>query len=69
MKCLALDGNSLAYRAFFALPSDMATSAGQITNAVVGFTSMLVNLVKDQQPWSGVEGAVDTQALTLPAGP
>ncbi|MFM7410070.1 MAG: 5'-3' exonuclease H3TH domain-containing protein, partial [Actinomycetota bacterium] len=50
MKCLALDGNSLAYRAFFALPSDMATSAGQITNAVVGFTSMLVNLVKDQQP-------------------
>ena len=50
MKCLALDGNSLAYRAFFALPSDMATSAGQVTNAVVGFTSMLVNLVKDQQP-------------------
>ncbi len=50
MKCLALDGNSLAYRAFFALPSDMATSAGQITNAIVGFTSMLVNLVKDQQP-------------------
>jgi len=50
MKCLALDGNSLAYRAFFALPSDMATSTGQITNAVVGFTSMLVNLVKDQQP-------------------
>ena len=50
MKCLALDGNSLAYRAFFALPSDMATAAGQVTNAVVGFTSMLVNLLKDQQP-------------------
>lgn len=50
MKCLALDGNSLAYRAFFALPSDMATAGGQVTNAIVGFTSMLVNLVKDQQP-------------------
>lgn len=50
MKCLALDGNSLAYRAFFALPADMATSGGQVTNAVVGFTSMLVNLLKDQRP-------------------
>ena len=50
MKCLALDGNSLAYRAFFALPSDMATSTGQVTNAIVGFASMLANLVKDQQP-------------------
>jgi len=50
MKCLALDGNSLAYRAFFALPSDMATAGGQVTNAVVGFTSMLVNLLKDQRP-------------------
>jgi DNA polymerase-1 len=50
MKCLALDGNSLAYRAFFALPSDMATSAGQVTNAIVGFTSMLTNLLKDVKP-------------------
>lgn len=50
MKCLALDGNSLAYRAFFALPADMATSGGQVTNAIVGFTSMLVNLLRDQQP-------------------
>jgi len=50
MKCLALDGNSLVYRAFFALPADMATSGGQVTNAIVGFTSMLVNLLKDQQP-------------------
>ena len=50
MKCLALDGNSLAYRAFFALPSDMATSTGQVTNAVVGFASMLANLLKDQRP-------------------
>jgi DNA polymerase-1 len=47
---MLLDGNSLTYRAFFALPSDMATSSGQVTNAVYGFTSMLVNLVKDHKP-------------------
>src|SRR5438132_749954 len=47
---LLLDGNSLAYRAFFALPTDMATAAGQVTNAVFGFTSMLVNLLKDHHP-------------------
>ena len=39
-----LDGHSLAYRAFFALPSDLATTTGQQTNAVYGFTSMLVKL-------------------------
>src|SRR5215207_851313 len=50
MKLLLLDGNSLAYRAFFALPTDMATASGQVTNAVFGFTSMLVNLLKDHQP-------------------
>src|SRR5487761_94241 len=49
-KYLLLDGNSLAYRAFFALPTDMATASGQVTNAVYGFTSMLVNLLKDHQP-------------------
>src|SRR3954468_8253624 len=47
---LLLDGNSLAYRAFFALPTDMATASGQVTNAVFGFTSMLVNLLKDHKP-------------------
>ncbi|MDQ1446253.1 MAG: polymerase, partial [Acidimicrobiaceae bacterium] len=47
---MLLDGNSLAYRAFFALPTDMATASGQVTNAVFGFTSMLVNLLKDHQP-------------------
>jgi DNA polymerase-1 len=47
---MLLDGNSLAYRAFFALPSDMATASGQVTNAVFGFTSMLINLLKDHQP-------------------
>src|SRR5437764_9338359 len=49
-RLMLLDGNSLAYRAFFALPTDMATASGQVTNAVFGFTSMLVNLVKDHRP-------------------
>ena len=50
MKLMLLDGNSLTYRAFFALPTDMATASGQVTNAVFGFTSMFINLVKDHQP-------------------
>jgi DNA polymerase I len=44
---LLIDGNSLTYRAFFALPTDLATASGQVTNAVFGFTSMLVNLLRD----------------------
>ncbi len=51
-KLLLLDGNSLTYRAFFALPTDMATASGQVTNAVFGFTSMLINLLRDHQPTS-----------------
>mgnify|MGYP003346871657 CR=1 FL=1 len=47
---LLLDGNSLTYRAFYALPTDMATASGQVTNAVFGFTSMLISMVKDQHP-------------------
>lgn len=47
---LLVDGNSLTYRAFFALPADMATASGQITNAVFGFTSMLINVIKDHRP-------------------
>jgi DNA polymerase I len=50
MLIMALDGNSLAYRAFFALPEDMATSGGQTTNAVYGFATMLINLVKEHKP-------------------
>ncbi len=50
-RLLVLDGHSMAFRAFFALPADnFATSTGQHTNAVHGFTSMLINLIKDQQP-------------------
>ncbi|HWW45241.1 MAG TPA: 5'-3' exonuclease H3TH domain-containing protein, partial [Acidimicrobiia bacterium] len=47
---MLIDGNSLTYWAFFALPSDMATASGQVTNAVFGFTSMLINLLKDHRP-------------------
>ena len=49
-KLLLLDGNSLTYRAFFAVPEDMATRSGQLTGAVFGFTSMLINLVRDHRP-------------------
>jgi DNA polymerase-1 len=49
-KLLLLDGNSLTYRAFFALPADMSTASGQVTNAVFGFTSMLINLLRDHRP-------------------
>ncbi len=50
-RLLLLDGHSLAYRAFYALPvASFATSTGQPTNAVYGFTSMLLNLLRDEQP-------------------
>ncbi|MFZ2503978.1 MAG: 5'-3' exonuclease H3TH domain-containing protein, partial [Nocardioides sp.] len=50
-RLLLLDGHSLAYRAFFALPvENFTTSSGQHTNAVFGFTSMLVNMLRDEQP-------------------
>ena len=49
-KLALLDGHSLAYRAFYALPSDLATPAGQVTNAVFGFTSMLIKLLGDESP-------------------
>jgi DNA polymerase-1 len=49
-RLLLLDGHSLAYRAFFALPPDLATTDGQPTNAVYGFTSMLIKMLHDEQP-------------------
>ncbi|MCX6395370.1 MAG: DNA polymerase I [Propionibacteriales bacterium] len=50
-RLLLLDGHSLAYRAFFALPvENFSTVTGQHTNAVYGFTSMLVNVLRDEQP-------------------
>ena len=51
MPTLALiDGHSIAYRAFFALPEDLATTSGQVTNAVYGFTRMLIKLLGDHSP-------------------
>jgi len=59
-----LDGNSLVFRAFFALPIDLATKAGQVTNAVHGFTSMLVMLLRDNAP-SGMAVAFDRPEPTF----
>ncbi len=50
-RLLLVDGHSMAYRAFYALPvENFATSSGQPTNAVFGFTSMLANLLRDEEP-------------------
>lgn len=50
-RLLLVDGHSMAYRAFYALPAEnFATTTGQTTNAVFGFTSMLINLMRDEQP-------------------
>ncbi|GAB49125.1 DNA polymerase I [Mobilicoccus pelagius] len=50
-RLLLLDGHSLAYRAFFALPAEnFSTTTGQTTNAVYGFTSMLINVLRDEDP-------------------
>ena len=50
-RLLLLDGHSLAYRAFYALPvENFSTTTGQPTNAVYGFTSMLINALRDENP-------------------
>lgn len=50
-KLLLIDGHSVAYRAFFALPvENFSTTTGQHTNAVYGFTAMLINVLRDEQP-------------------
>ncbi|MBP2338154.1 DNA polymerase-1 [Saccharothrix coeruleofusca] len=50
-RLLLVDGHSMAYRAFFALPKEnFQTGTGQTTNAVYGFTSMLINLLRDEKP-------------------
>jgi DNA polymerase I len=63
-KLMLVDGNSLTYRAFFALPTDMATAGGQVTNAVFGFTSMLINLLRDHKP-TGIVVAFDRPEPTF----
>ncbi|HEX5695531.1 MAG TPA: 5'-3' exonuclease H3TH domain-containing protein, partial [Acidimicrobiia bacterium] len=65
MPTLALiDGNSIAYRAFYALPEDLATKSGQVTNAVFGFTRMLIRLLKDYHP-EGIAVAWDVSRHTF----
>ena len=49
-KLVLIDGHALAFQAFYALPADMATSRGELTNAVFGFTSMLLNVIRDEDP-------------------
>jgi DNA polymerase-1 len=50
-RLLLIDGHSVAYRAFFALPvENFSTTTGQSTNAVFGFTSMLINVLRDEKP-------------------
>jgi len=59
-----IDGNSVAYRAFYALPEDLATKSGQVTNAVFGFTRMLIRLLKDYHP-DGIAVAWDVSRHTF----
>jgi DNA polymerase-1 len=49
-KIILVDSNNIAYRAFYALPQTIATSAGTMTNAVLGFTSMILKLLEEQKP-------------------
>ena len=50
-RLLLVDGHSLAYRAFYALPvENFGTASGQPTNAIYGFSSMLLNLIRDEKP-------------------
>jgi DNA polymerase-1 len=57
-----VDGNNLAYRAYFALPEELATSEGFPTNALLGFTNMLFKLLADYRP-KGVAVAWDTRPV------
>src|ERR687890_490407 len=64
-RLLLLDGPSLAYRAFFALPAEnFRTGTGQTTNAVYGFTAMLINLIRDEAP-THVAVAFDVSRTTF----
>jgi DNA polymerase-1 len=57
-----VDGNNLAYRAYFALPEELATTEGFPTNALLGFTNMLFKLLSDYRP-KGVAVAWDTRPV------
>jgi len=62
-KLILIDGNSLVYRAFFALPTTLTLPSGQVTNAVYGFTSMLIRLLIDEKP-DAVAVAFDSKGPT-----
>ncbi|MFW6082926.1 MAG: 5'-3' exonuclease H3TH domain-containing protein, partial [Chloroflexota bacterium] len=49
-RLVLIDGHALAYRAYHALPDDLTTSSGELTNAVYGFTSMLLKVLEEEQP-------------------
>lgn len=49
-KLVLIDGHSLAFRAFHALPTSLTTRRGEIVNAAYGFTAMLLNILRDEQP-------------------
>ena len=67
-RLLLLDGHSLAYRAFFALPlENFSTTTGQPTNAVFGFTSMLINVLRDERP-THIARRLRRVPADLPAG-
>ena len=64
-RILLIDGHSLAYRAFYALPlENFSTSSGQHTNAVYGFASMLLNLIRDEKP-THIAAAFDVSRKTF----
>jgi DNA polymerase-1 len=64
---MLIDGHSVAYRAFYALPAEnFNTTSGQTTNAVYGFTSMLINLLRDESP-THVGAAFDVSRQTFRA--
>ena len=64
-RILLIDGHSLAYRAFYALPlENFSTSSGQHTNAIYGFASMLLNLIRDEKP-THIAAAFDVSRKTF----
>src|SRR5581483_5518464 len=67
-RLLLMDGHSMAYRAFYALPEEnFATTTGQTTNAVYGFASLLANILRDEEP-THFAVAFDVSRKTFRAG-
>jgi DNA polymerase-1 len=63
-KIVVIDGNSLAYRAYYALPATIVTSKGIQINSVYGFVSMLLKVLNEEKP-SGIAVAFDSAAPTF----